>query len=282
MEKILKLGPDFLDALDDINRNSIVERISGGPKRTKIVFTDHETGKVLGEFTNKIVITGGIKSAIDAFGVESPVNLPNYNTELELDNTLDYTKVKPKNKSIVCLFCVGDSGCGALPKDVFTANYIDRINPVDDIIPFKYVDIDNDINEDMRKVYFGRKTLNDEKKIAYYFKAFDTEPQLHLRYTDGTQINDHMYSIDTTQPAECYVQTKLRITRTDFRDYFEQVKGWDKAKISTLSLCYAWYDDEIDDYKWYQEIYPYSKLNFSTEWLVDLTKGIDIQYSVFY
>ena len=282
MEKIINLTPDYLEYCDSIDRKIISDRFKGGPKATRIIMRDHDTGKVLGDYHNKIVITGSIFSAMNAFGIETPIVLPDYNTELGLDNTLDYSQVTRKNNPIVCLFAIGDSGCGTTPKDVFTAKYTDRIDPVGDLLPFRYVDTGADLNADLRKYYFGRKTLKDEGKIAYYFKALDTEPQLHLRYTDGTEINDELYNIATTQAAECYVETRLRITRNDFRDYFEQVRGWDNARISTLSLCYAWYDDSIDEYKWYQQIYPYSKLNFSVEWLVDLTKAIDFQYQVFY
>lgn len=282
MEKIISLQPDFLNAIDKVDKHIIQEKIRGGVKGTRIIMKDHDTGEVLGDYKNKIVITGSIFSALNAFGLSvPPVILPDYNRELGLDNTLDYSQVKPKNTPFVCLFCIGDSGCGTTQKDVFTAKYTDRIAPVNDILPFRYVDSNADLNEDLRKYYFGRKTL-DNDKIAYYFKSFDTTPELHLRYTDGTQINDEMYTIETTQAAECFVETKLRVTRNDFRDYFEQVRGWDNARISTLSLCYAWYDDTIDDYKWYQQIYPYSKLNFSVEHLVDLTKAIDFVYQVYY
>lgn len=282
MNKIIDLTPDFHKVLDSVERKIVTNRLSAGPKSTKITISDHDTGKVLGEYHNKIVLSGSIMSAMKAFGVDTPVILPDYNRELDLDNTLDYSTELPKNNPVVCLFCVGDSGCGSTFKDVYAANYVDRINPFTDIIPFRYVDIDNDLNDDLRNFYFGRKTLEEEGKIAYYFKGFDTTPQLHLRYTDGTQINDEVYNVETTQSAECYVETRLRITRTDLRDYFEQVLGWDNARISTLSLCYAWYDDTIDQYRWYQQIYPYSKLNFSFESLVDLTKAIDFNYQVFY
>lgn len=280
MEKIINLEPDYLRVVDRIEAFAIDAKLSAGPKSTLITISDGDTGEILGEYHNKVVITGSMFSAIKAFGVPSPVTLPNYNTELGLDNTLDYSTIKPKNDSIVCLFCVGDSGCGATQKDVFTANFTDRIEPINDIVPFRYVSKANDLNSDLRKYYFGRKTDGD--KIAYYFKSFDTVPQLHLRYTDGTQINSEMYFADTTQPAECFLETRLKITRDDFRDYFEQVLGWDKARISTLSLCYAWYDDSIDNYKWYQEIYPYSKLNFPVEWLMDLTKSLSFNYKIFY
>jgi hypothetical protein len=281
MEKVINLTPDYLEAFDTLEKNIILERLHAGPKKTKIILTDHDTGKVLGEYHNKVLITGSVFSAANAFGISCPITIPNYNTEMKLDNSVK-AGTTPNNTPIICLFCVGDSGCGTTQKDVFTTKYTDRIDPDTDILPFRYVDTGKDLNDDMRKYYFGRKTLTDKNKIAYYFKTFDTTPQMHLRYTDGTQINDQIYNVTTTQTAECYVETRLRINRNDFRDYFEQVRGWDLARISTLSLCYAWYDDTIDNYKWYQEIYPYTKLNFSVEWLVDLTKAIDFNYQVYY
>ena len=282
MEKIITLDSDSMKIMDRLDRKMMQEKFKAGPKRTLITMTDHDTGEVLGTYENKILITASIFTATNAFGIPSPITLPNYNDELGLDHTLDYGTVKQMNTPIVCLFCIGDSGCGTMPSDVYVAKYTDRIEPENDIIPFRYVDSGADLSDDLRQYYFGRKTIEGENKIAYYFKAFDSTPQLHLRYTDGTQINDEMYNIETTQAAECYVEVKLRITRLDFRDYFEAVSGWDKARISTLSLCYAWYDDTVDKYKWYQQIYPYSKLNFAAEWLVDLTKAIDFNYQLFY
>ena len=75
---------------------------------------------------------------------------------------------------------------------------------------------------------------------------------------------------------------RLRITKLDFRDYFENVLGWDKARISSLSLCTAWYDDSIDGYRYYQDIMPYTILFFSYQWLVDDTISVDIEYQIYY
>ena len=82
--------------------------------------------------------------------------------------------------------------------------------------------------------------------------------------------------------AECYIETRLRITKLDFRDYFDKVLGWENARISTISLNYAWYDDTIDEYKWYQDIYTYTKLNFGYIWLVDESFAIDVIYQIYY
>lgn len=276
---------DFSNINDNVLLKTISDKLNGGPKRTKITMYNHDTGEIIGEYHNKVVVTGGILNAINVFGCSTPVNLPNYNEEMALDNTDDYDKVTAKNKPVVCLFCVGDSGCGTTAKDVFVASYKDRIAPENDILPFRYVSKSDDLNDDLRAQYFGRKTLGVgvDDKIAYYFKKLDTEPQLHIEFTDGTEISDNLYSINSDQDISCYVETRLRISRLDFRDYFDQVTGWEKARISTISLCYAWYDDTIDNkYRYYQQILPYTKLNFPFENLNDLTKAIDFNYQVYF
>ena len=265
---------------DNANLKSFIENSKGTPVKTRIIIKDRDTGEILSDNHNKILISGGQMTACKHFGLDAIVNLPNYNEDLGLENTLDYETVQPANEPIICLFCVGQGGGGTTPTDVYPVKYTERIEP-DDMLPFRYVDEESDLNDDLRKTYLGRYTDSDGM-IRYMFKAFDTEPQLHMRYLDGTQITDALYSIDSDQAAECYVEMRLRITRLDFRDYFEQVLGWDNAFINSLSLCFAWYDDTIDDYIWYQQITPFSKLNFPTEFMVDLNKAIDIIYQVYY
>ena len=290
-ETVVNLN-DIANIKDDAIIKTINERMSCGAKGTKITLIDHESGKTLGEFENKIVITGSILNAQNVWGIEAPVKFPSYNSEMNLDNTKSYQE--RLNVPKVCLFCVDDSGCGTTPKDVYTGTYISRIKPApkdpssvsefksDMIMPFRFVSPNEDLNKDLRKYYFGRKTFSKLNKIGYYFKKFDTDPMMHIRYADGTQITENVYTYNSNQAAEVFVQVRLRITRLDFRDYFEQVLGWDKARISSVSLAYAWYDETIDNYRWYQDIFPYSKLNFPYEHLVDATKGIDIVYNVYY
>ena len=288
-EKIISLN-DKYSIIDLLKDEGLSKRLGGNSQKTKITISDHDTGEVLGEFSNKILITGSMFSACKAFGIDSELDLPSYNDEMHFDN--DQPKVIGNyDESLVCLFCIGDDGCGPTQKDVYVCNYTDRIKPITDITnpeacigciyPFRFQDIDDDLPEQLRAYYFGRKEYTD--KIAYYFKKFDTIPELHVVYTDGTQVDDNMYASNTDQIAECYVETRLRVTRNDFRDFFEKVIGWDNARISTLSLCYAReYVDPNDGYTYYQDIYPYTKLNFPVEWLVNLDKALDFNYQVYY
>ena len=270
--------------------------LGGGkhPRKTKIIITDHETGEVLQEVENKILVPGSQITACKEFGITPIVNLPTYNTELKLENSKEpYPETQPTNDPIICLWCVGRSGAGPSPSDVIVPTTTDRIAPTDDIIPFRYVNADNDLPSDLRDEYYGRAVNEETGMISYYFKAFDTEPQLHVRYLDGTEVTENMYTVDSSQQVEVYVEVRLALTRIDLRDYFDQVLGWDKANISCISLCTAWFDDTIAEnpdapeedqvkYKWYQDILPFSKLNFQAIDMSDLNWALDFNYQVYY
>lgn len=288
MSKIKKVSfKDIHKMKDELlqkEAQTIKAKIQSGPKKTRITIKDPNSGEILGVFENKVVISGSALAAANVFGIDPPFKIPNYNTALGLENSVD-PETEPENNPIICLFCVGDSGCGEKDTDVYTAGYVDRIKPTGDIMPFRYVDLDDDLTDSEREMYFGRKVLDDVGKIAYYFKRFDNEPQMFMKYTDGTEMTAAtIYSTSTTQDAECYVQLDLLINRLDFRDYFDQVLGWDHARVSTLSLCYAWYTEDEGDpsYRWYQDIIPFTKLNFSMERLVDNTKALAFEYAIFF
>lgn len=268
----------------------------GIPKRTRIVAIDHETGETIGVYENKILVPGSQMTACKMFGIEQNVIFPTYNEALELENSLPpYPEIQPYNSPIVCLWAAGRSGAGSSDNEVNVVATTDRISPkletettnkYTDIVPFRYVPASDDLDDDERQYYFGRKLFNEgtvNEKIAYFFKAFDTEPQLHVRYLDGTEVTRSMYNVTSTQQVETYVEMRLSVTKEDFRDYFDDVIGWDNANISTISLLIAWYDNTRGDtYRWYQDIIPYSKFNFSQEQLVDLNRAIDFNYQVYF
>lgn len=291
MSITLKDSSHITDSLNGLGDNGqplktiIKHKMSGGPTRTKIVITDHNTGEVLGEICNKILVPGSQVTACKQFGLDPVVNFPTYNTDLDLDNSYEEWSEEPKNPPITCLWCAGRDGFGTSPNEVFIVSNTDRIEPVDDILPFRYVNIDDDLDPDLRDVYFGKRTNATTGKISYFFKKFDSNPQLHVVYTDGTEVTSDMWNIVTTQAVEIYVEMRLAVSRLDFRDYFEEKLGWDNADISTISLVTAWYDEFEEGehvYKFYQDIIPFSKFNFKAEDLRDLTRALDFTYQVFY
>ena len=269
----------------------IVRSMKGGVKKTKIVIVDHETGKILGEGENKILVPGSQVTACKQFGIDQVVPFPTYNSELQLENSYPDWSMQPENEPITCLWCVGQSGFANTPGEIIAVDTKDRIAPTNDILPFRYVKNTEDLDYDQRQVYFGRKPLSNGK-VAYYFKKFDTEPMLHVRYLDGTEVGPNMWNVETPQDIEVFVEMRLSVSRLDFRDYFDQVLGWDKAYINTISLCTAWFRNNIPEsplsvedsiyYNWYQDIIPFTKFNFKNNDLTELNKAVDFIYQIYY
>lgn len=280
------------DYMND-NNSQVIRQLKGGVKKTKITILDHETGNVIDTVENKVLVPGSQITACKQFGIDQVLFLPTYNSELGLENSFEDWTEPPMNDPITCLWCVGQSGFLSSPGEILAVDTKDRIEPKNDILPFRYVTEADDLDMDQREMYFGRKIDPFNGMISYYFKKFDTEPQLHVRYLDGTDVGKNMFAVNTPQDIEVYVEMRLSISRLDFRDYFDQVLGWDNAYVNTVSLCTAWYRDDIVEnpgsstdeeikYQWYQDIIPFSKFNFKDNDLSELNKAIDFIYQIYY
>lgn len=246
--------------------------------RTNVIVRCHETKEIIFTKPNKLILPGAGFLARALFDLPGTEVTPSYNTALNLDNTI-YTTV-PTGVNKVCLFAVGMDGCGRENSQVAEEDYRKWIDPVTGLVPFQYRPLNKDISDSARKdVYFGRKTL--AAYYAYYFKTFDSAPQLMQQFSDGTPIDNTIYSTTSSLPVETIVNMQMSVTPDDCRDSFIQTTGINDARINSISLCTAW-AKSINGYNVYQDIRPATKLNFPNECLIDLKKGIDIDYSVYF
>lgn len=248
-------------------------------QRTDIIATIHGTDHVIFRRSNKVIVPGSYYTASKHFGINPPIKLPTYNATLGLDGVQALTD-REEREALVVLFAVGIDGCGPESSQVYDVDYTKWISP-ESLVPFRYVFDDNDLSATLRQKYFGRKKIGGTDKIAYYFKAFETTPTMHQQYIDGTPIDENIYVSDNDMDVETYVELKLTITKDDCREFFSATTGINDAKINTISLLTA-YPKEMNGYTYYQGIRPLTKLNFPNESLIDLTKGIDITYHIYY
>lgn len=253
-----------------------------GPKdgisklKTKIIIKNHETGEEIFIGHNKLILPGAEFIALSLFDLPDKPITPSYNTKLNLDNTV-YTST-PQNTNKTFLFCVGTDGCGTENSQVYEEDYRKWIQP-SNLVPFQYRPVLKDLPSSLRSMYFGRK--DGTKYHAYYFKAFDSKPQLVRQFTNGTAIDNTVYDYTGSTPIETFVTMSMSITKDDCRDFFIATTGINDARINTISLCTAW-KKTIDEYDYYQDIRPITKLNFPNEPLIDLRKGMDITYQVYF
>ena len=265
-----------------IDRSNIIDtttvgHVSGNGMRGHAWFIDPVTGKPMFEEDNKIIIPGSIFTACKHAGITPTVQLNSYNEELGLEKISTSSNFAGEH---ICLFAVGTDGGGDDGATKYPVDYTKWIAP-DSLVPFRYQLAANDLSVADRASYFGRKVLADEGRIAYYFKAFETAPVLTCQRIDGTPIDDTVYTSENTMEAETFLALRLKITKEDCRDFFFATTGINDAHINTISILTAW-KETIDGYTYYQNIQPLTKLNITKEYLIDLTKGLDILYHIYY
>ena len=226
---------------------------------------------------NQITLAGAGFLARSMFDLPGTEVTPSYNNALSLDDAINVSAPSSTNKTF--LFCVGIDGCGTENSQVIPEDYKHWIDE-NSIIPFQYRPITKDITDTERKTtYYGRKTLTNF--IAYYFKAFDSAPALTQQLTDGTPITSSIYGSTSLLKAQTIVNMQMSVTPDDCRDYAIETTGIKDARINSISLCTAWIKT-IGGYPVYQDIRPITRLNFPNECLIDLNKGISIDYSVYF
>lgn len=256
-------------------------QIGHGIHKGKIIAKVPGTDIVLWERYNKVILPGSTFTIMKHFkDIPIPTKTPTYNTSLGLDNIVSVTDQEERIDQYVYLWAVGIGGCGPEDSQVYDVDYTKWIQP-QDLVPFRYELSNHDLDSSKREIYFGRKEKQEAGRIAYYFKAFDTSPVVKQQYTDGTPIDENIYISDNTLDVESFVEIKMSVLKTDCRDFFIATTGINDARINTISLLTA-VPKVIDGYTYYQNIRPLTKLNFPNESLIDLTKGIEFIYQIFY
>lgn len=265
--------------LSDRDKNKKQDSASIGYKKGVVEIRDADTGEVLFKGTNKVVIAGAAFTATKHFDIPRDEITPSYNDALGLENTV-HEVPNPLDIEKCYLFSVGIDGGGAEPSQVYPVKYAGWCAP-EHLVPFRYQPANQDLPESLRDSYFGRKVYDLQGRVAYYFKAFDTDPIKKQQWVDGTPINSEIYESQKTDEVETFVELRLKITKEDCREFFTCTTGINSAKINTISLLTAW-PKEIDGHIYYQDIRPLTKLNFPLESLIDLTKSIEIIYHLYY
>lgn len=202
---------------------------------------------------------------------------PSYNDQLGLDNNIP---IPVTGEDYIYLFCMGVGGCGKEPYQKYEPKYLDWIRP-ENLIPFKYVDINSDIADSLRDTYYGR--CERTNKVIYYFKTPENieNPECVQQYIDGTPIDSSVYNLARTDEGETRVQLNLKITKDEGREFFRSTTGINTARVNQISLCTA-YPKTIDGKVYYQNIRPLTVYNFNTINLMDEELGVDFKYDLYF
>ena len=81
--------------------------------------------------------------------------------------------------------------------------------------------------------------------------------------------------------VETFVELRLKVTEEECREFFAQTVGINEARVNTIQICTAW-KKVINNKVYYQDIRPLTKYNMPNEQLIELSKGLDIVYQIYY
>lgn len=274
MEKKLTLS-DHNRHKDNIN----TYRSSSAYNRGEVHIIDENTNEILFYGRNKVILPGAAFTARKHFAIPDQEITPSYNDALGLDNSVHEAPPSEADEKVF-LFSVGVDGGGWEPSQIYPVNYGKWCAP-GDLVPFRYQPLTDDLGEELRDSYFGRKTYDAQNRIAYYFKSFDIEPTFHQQYIDGTPIDANIYESEKEDEIETYIELVLKITKEDCREFFRATTGPNTARINCIQLLTGW-AKTVDGIKYYQDIRPLTKLHFPLESLIDITKSIKIIYHLYY
>lgn len=225
--------------------------------------------------TNKIILPGAEYTATQHFDIPRQYITPSYNTEMNLENSVFEIPSSPEK---VYLFCVGTDGCGRENSQVYEVNYAKWCAP-EYLVPFRFPLITEDITDAKKQIYHGRKIIGN--RVAYYFKEFEAKPVKKVRFEDGTTVDSTVYNSTKESEVETFIEINLKVTEDECREYFINTVGINEARINTISLCVAW-KKTINGKVYYQDIRPLTKYNMPNEPLIELSKGLDIIYQIYY
>ena len=250
--------------------------------KTEIIIKAEDTGEVLFKGRNKVVLPGGLVTARAHFGSNLSVGSANVNMDTVLskynyDQYLDQTTppeggTEDKDGEIVRLFAVGNDGCGDTGTEVVTVKYKDYLKYTDNplsiagLIPFALAADDESRNPDGK--YFGKRTIEPNVSSS-------------LISTSGIEysVSDLPVAANATDLEFC-VSVSLKISKDECRSLYSQV-GDKNKRINSISLLTA-KKKVVNNIEYFYNIKPLTKLNFSSEYLIDSNKGIDITYNIYY
>lgn len=246
-----------------------------------------KTKELLLQGFNKCMIAASEFMAMRTFQFSSEEFVsPTYNDHLELDGsskTFDESE-NPRDLTLdykIFLFCMGTSGCARGSQIKYEVSNKGWINP-SDLVPFKYVNLSEDLNEVQRRNYFGRKSILDKDKVAYFFKKFDSHALLSREYEDGSPWTSELYNDSSTLRANVKVSITFNIDEDDGRDYFDNTTGINDARFNTIELLAAWPKVLDDGYTYYQDVRPFTRLNMPNKPLSSNGDSYEFRYYLYF
>lgn len=240
-------------------------------------------GETVLKDTNEITMGGTLFALEKLFNVPASLNVSYLNDIIGFGTDGPMINEKYPKDTCLCLFNIGNGGCGDAYTDVKAV--LQQHRQLSGMIPFRVVDAPFDpASEEAGKYYMMKQ--NTDGKYWYYGKTFTKEPVIKALWKDagegkdGSPVVESDYSSVKKVPIETFAEAVLTIEVTDLREYYELYDNITAARFNALGLCQGILSTCADGRPEYKQVRQFSALNFSNE-MLHMNKDLNAIYRIY-
>lgn len=250
----------------------------------QVIYESKRDGKVVFTRTlrdhNDLLVTGAVFLSEKANNMRStfktnPIDIitgVHTADQIEVSNkTIGYEKIAG--------IMVGNGGAGDTYNTVYKVNRAALHVPGP--VPFRVVDVENDLDPTDREKYFLRIVRGDY--VYYYGKKFDIEREIGVMFEDGTTVPVDVYTQNPDKFIKVFTKYRAVIDQRDIREYFKITNGSTlRSLINSVGLVTG-YPLQIGD-EMYEEFYNVRGMtcfNMENQELKDSESTITFIYRLF-
>lgn len=232
---------------------------------------------------NEIVMGGTLFALEKLFNVPADLNVAYLNDIIGFGTDGPAINERYPKDTCVCLFNIGNGGCGDSYTDV--KSVLQQHRQLSGMIPFRVVDAPFEPgSEEARKYYM--MTQHSDGKFWYYGKTFVKKPVIKALWKDagegedGSPVVESDYSSVKDVPIETFAESVLSLEVTDLREYYELYDNIARARFNSLGLCSGIKSSCADGRPEYKQVKQFSALNFSNE-MLHMNKDLFCIYRIY-
>lgn len=229
------------------------------------------TGKRIFRY-NDVIILGSTYILEKFFNRRSTFGMTTLSVDLGINADVQPNQSNLKDE-FVFGFIVGKGGSES--SDLVRAvRFKDKT--VADIIPFRVVDVSDDLSPLEQAKYALKKQVGD--KYYYYAKRFDTDVVIRHLFTDGTEIPSNIDQAETTLGLLVFGEAVLKVSKEDLREYFMQEYGSiDNCRFNSIGLVAGFLHENNE----FAGVRTVTKVNFPNLFLRDTESSYTLIYKLY-
>lgn len=237
-------------------------------------------GEVYARKHNMVLMAGTLYGLEKMFNTPADLSVEYLNNIMGVGTNGPAITEKYGKDHAVCLWSIGNGGCGDSYRDVLAV--LQQHRTLQGMIPFRIVDEPFAEGTPEYEKYWFRKVMDDGKS-EYYLKAFEGETNITALWKDagnnkdGSPVIPNDYNSTKRTPIETFSESVLKLEKEDLLEYYTLMDQLSEARFNTFGLCTGIRGMLADGSAEYKQVLQVTGLSFGNE-LLHMGKDLTIIY----